>query len=183
MQKLKLVGIIALAAIVTPLIVWAVVFGNGAITLMAPVGQELVVHVDGKEVGRAQAGTHLRVNVEQGDHEVKLVAGANTTTHRIAVKNGTYDELLPLSGQCFALFDVTNFVHEKEKLAHHLMQPIVVKSRFADSRPVEMPAGAHFALADIPTGERAHAELLLDLPCAELAKADAALIKAHFQAP
>ena len=78
---------------------------------------------------------------------------------------------------------MTNFVHEKEKLAHHLMQPIVVKSRFAESKPVEMPAGAHFALADIPTGERTHAELLLDLPCAELQKDDAALIKAHFKVP
>jgi len=179
MAKLKLIAAIAFLVVLTPVVIYAVLTGNGAVNVLAPKGSGLKVQVDGKEVASLKAGEHTRLNVEQGKHVVKLEAGSSSAVHEIEVKNGAYEELLPLPGQCFVLFDVTNFVNEKEKLAHHLMAEVTVKARFPEGKRFDMPAGAHYSIAEVPLeGDRKHVEILSERPCAELALDDAALIKA-----
>jgi hypothetical protein len=184
MKKFQMIVVIAFAALVIPAVVCAVFFGNGAVTVAAPPGRPLKVSVDGKEVASLEPGEHHRLNVEQGSHELLLESAGKTETHTLDVTNGTFDQFYPLSDQCFVLFDVTNFIFEKEKLTHEILPEITVKDRFP-GKPFTTPAIAKFSLAELPTdGERRPSEVLLQLPCADLARDDAALIaRAAFAKP
>lgn len=184
MKKFQLIVVIVFAALVIPAVLCAVFFGNGAVTVAAPPDRPLKVSVDGKEAVTLKPGEHHRLNVEQGSHELTLESGGKSETHTLDVTSGTFDRFYPLPDQCFVLFDVTNFIFEKEKPTHELLPEITVKERYP-AEPFTTPAIAKFSIAELPTdGERRPSEVLSQIPCADLAKDDAALIaQAAFARP
>jgi hypothetical protein len=97
MKKLQLVVVAAFAAL------YLVFFGDGAVTVAAPRDRPLKVHVDGEEVASLAPGEHRRIGVEPGSHELRLESAGKVEAHRLDVTNGTYDRVIPLSDQCFAL--------------------------------------------------------------------------------
>lgn len=176
MQRVKLLAAVVFLVLCIPLVLFAVLWGNGAVTVKAPADRPLRVLVDGQEKANVEPGKSLRLNLEQGTHELRLEAGEKREVHTLEVTSGTFDPMIPLSDQCFALFDVTNLLFDREKLAHALLPDVQVKERFR-AAPFAMPAGAEFSLAALSTdGERKLSDLLLEVPCSALDTDDAALV-------
>ncbi|HEY8378429.1 MAG TPA: hypothetical protein VIK91_18155 [Nannocystis sp.] len=176
MEKLKLIAVVAFLVICVPLVIYAVLWGNGAVTVKAPADRPLKVFVDGQEKASLSPGESARVNIEQGTHELWLEAGGKREVHTLSIESGTFDRMIPLADQCFVLLDVTNVLFEREKLVQALLPDVAVKGRFR-AEPFSMPAGAKFSLAEFSTeGERRLSELLAEVPCDALEKDDAALI-------
>lgn len=176
MQRLKLIAAVAFLVVCVPLVLYAILWGNGAITVKAPADRPLKLFVDGQEKASLEPGKSLRLNLEQGSHELRLEAGGKSEVHTLDVASGTFDQMIPLSDQCFVLLDVTNLLYEREKLVQALLADVQVKERYR-AAPFAMPAGSEFSLAAFSTeGERKLSELLHELPCDALAQDDAALV-------
>lgn len=164
MNRIKWILVIVGGVIIAALVAAALLFGNGAITVIAPAGASVTVVADGVELGAVAAGKHGRFNVEQGKHAVTLTATRDRiASHTIDVGSGAFDQVLPLGEQCFAHLDVTRHWYDDARP----LSAVLVEGTFSGSTPFDLPTGVHFATADLPAElEEGHqAELLLEVPC------------------
>jgi hypothetical protein len=165
MNRIKWILAIVGGVVIAALVAVALLFGNGAITVVAPMGASVAVVVDGVELEAVPVGEHRRYNLEQGKHTVELVATRERgSTHTIEVGSGAYDQVLPVGEQCFAHLDVTRHWYDDAKP----LSAVLVEATFAGGTPFDLPTGVHFATKDLPAelAEGQQAELLLEVPCA-----------------
>lgn len=177
LDRIKWILAIVGGAIVAVLVAVALMFGNGAITVIAPAGAAVSVVADGAELGTVAAGEHGRFNLGQGAHTVTLTAtGDRIATHAIEVGSGAYDQVLPLGEQCFAHLDVTRHWYD----AARPLGAVLVEATFSGGAPFDLPTGVHFDPADLPAElEEGHrAELLLEVPCGAVDGARDVLVEA-----
>lgn len=162
--RIKWILVIVGGVVIAALVAVALLFGNGAITVIAPAGASVAVVADEVEFPAVPAGKHARFNLEQGKHTVTLLATHDrTTTHTIEVGSGAFDEVLPVGEQCFVHLDVTRYWYDDARP----VAAVVVEATFWGGEPFELPTGVHFATADLPAEleEGQQAELLLEVPC------------------
>jgi hypothetical protein len=175
-DRIKWILAIVVGVIIAALVAVALLFGNGAITVIAPAGASISVVADGVELGTVAAGKHGRFNLEQGKHTVTLTASPDRiATHTIDVGSGAFDQVLPLPEQCFAHLDVTRHWYDDARP----LGAVLVEETFTGSTPFDLPTGVHFATAELPAeiDEGHQAELLLEVPCVAVSGPPGALVE------
>ena len=179
MNKLKIFGGGVAGLGLAGVLGYGYMYGNGAVHVVAPASAAVTVAVDGDPFGTVSPGAHGRFNLPQGEHEVTLTPeGAQATVHAVNVDSGMYEEVLPLTGQCLVVFDVTNYWYEENHLLHKLAEEVTVELRSTDGAPFDQPAGVYYSIDEFPMTIEDHAtvELLVELECEGLAATDEALI-------
>ena len=179
MNKLKAIGGGVAGLGLAGVLGYGYMYGNGAFHVVAPPTTPVAVSVDGDAFGSVSPGEHGRFNLPQGEHEVTLTPeGGEPTVHQVNVDSGMYDDLLPLSGQCLAVFDVTNYWYEENHLLHKLADEVTVELRSTDGVPFDQPGGVYYSIEEFPLtiDEHARVELLVELECKSLDASDADLI-------
>jgi hypothetical protein len=169
MDRIKWIAAIVGGVVIATLVAVALLFGNGAVTVIAPAGASVSVVADDVELGAVPAGGHARFNLGQGKHTVALTAtSGSVATHTIDIGSGAFDQVLPVGEQCFVHLDVTRHWYEDGKP----LSGVLVEGTFSGGTPFDLPTGVHFATGDLPAelAEGHQAELLLELPCVALAE-------------
>lgn len=163
MDRIKLILALVGGVVIAVLVGVAVMFGNGAITIVAPPNAAVVVVVDDVEVGTVAAGGHGRFNVEQGAHVVTLTAGDRSAQHSLDVGSGTFDQVLPVGEQCFVHLDVTRHWYDDARP----LAAVLVEGTFAGGGAFDLPTGVQYSTGELPAEleEGQQAELLLEVPC------------------
>lgn len=167
MDRIKWILVIVGGVVIAALVAVALLFGNGAITIVAPAGASVSVEADDVEIGSVPAGKHARFNLEQGKHSVRLIATPDRqSTHAIEVGSGAFDQVLPVGEQCFAHLDVTRYWYDDAKP----LAAVLVEATWSGSAPFDLPTGVHYATAELPEKleDGQQAELLLEVPCVAL---------------
>ena len=179
LKNLKIIVGVLVGLLIAGGVGYSMIFGNGAFHVLAPEGGAVTVSLDGEDLGSLSAGTHQRYNLKQGEHVVTLTpAEGEATEHSVNVENGMYDDMLPLSGQCLAVFDVTNYWYEENRLLDKLSEEISVELKSTDGAAFDHPAGVHYSTDDLPMQiqEGHRVELMMQLPCESLTVSDEQLI-------
>jgi hypothetical protein len=176
MDRIKWILVIVGGVAVAALVAVALLFGNGAITVIAPVGASVSVVADDVEIGAVPVDEHRRFNLDQGKHTVTLTATRERmSTHTIEIGSGAFDQVLPVGEQCFAHLDVTRHWYDDARP----LSAVLVEATFSGGTPFDLPTGVHFATKDLPAeleaGQRA--ELLLEVPCVALSWERDALVE------
>jgi hypothetical protein len=167
MNRVKWILAIVGGVVIAALVAVALLFGNGAITVIAPAGAAVSVEVDDVEIGSVPAGAHARFNLEQGKRGVRVIATREReSTYTLEVGSGAFDQVLPVGEQCFAHLDVTRYWYDDTKP----LSAVLVKATFSGSAPFDLPTGVHYATKDLPAEleDGQQAELLLEVPCVAL---------------
>jgi hypothetical protein len=176
MDRIKWILAIVGGVVIAALVAVALLFGNGAITVIAPASASVSVVAGDVELGAVPAGKYGRFNLAQGKHAVTLTATRDRiATHTIEIESGAYDQVLPVGEQCFAHLDVTQHWYDDAKP----LSAVLLIATFSGGAPFDVPTGVHLATADLPAelGDGQRAELLLEVPCVVLSWGEDAVIE------
>lgn len=105
------------------------------------------------------------LEVPHGSHVVR----AGKTSVTLEVGRG-FEQVLPIDGQCFVAFDVTNLMYGLQGAKE---EPAVfdnpVAARFFDSEPFELPDRTWLSLTEMPKKMKyaERASLLTQVPCSK----------------
>lgn len=181
MWKLRL-GLIAAGVLVAGIVgAYQALLGKGELHVLQDEEQRLEVTIDGQPaVATRTQGRHLRYDVAQGTHQVKLKdTGTNAErTLSVNVSSGYTQLVLPVSEeQCFTRLDVTKTMYEG--VLNQGGKLPTISGRYEAQGVFDLASETYFSTEEMPEklkrGRRAH--LLLPTPCELLKLEDGKLLQ------
>lgn len=158
--------------------------GDGEAQVFAPRGESLTVSVDGGAARQVPEGTAVTIPLAHGKHTVTMTGKAGPRALKVNVKDGFYHAVLPYTGQCFVIVDVSDYQHS------WLATPAELPQRITDIRKIDGASGLfepgtrYTAFDQLPKHDREKHKLKLLRPveCAALAKPSEEIVRAAFAA-
>jgi len=148
---------------------WNHMMGSGKVHIVVNEGQQVKLFIDGQSLSPASSSSeHLRFDVAQGAHEVKLEdsESGKTRTYSLTVDSGFDDYVLPVNEeQCFTRFDVSKTMYEGSSGSGGT--PPTISGKYQASAPFELPSSSYFSVEELPQQlkKNSSAHLLLATPC------------------
>ncbi|WP_375770495.1 hypothetical protein NR798_06250 [Archangium gephyra] len=145
---------------------WNHMMGSGKVHIIVNEGQQVRLLIDGQSLSPASgSGEHLRFDVKQGNHEVKIedVESGKSRTMALEVDSGFDDYVLPVNEeQCFTRFDVSKTMYEGRGGGLP-----TISGKYQAAGPFEMPSSSYFSVEELPQKlkKNSSAYLLLATPC------------------
>lgn len=152
-------------------------FGEGDLVFVAPFSGSLTFDIDGHPQ-TLKAGDHRRVKAKQGKHQVKLSTDEGDVSRTVEVKNGFAELLVPGTGQCFVVLDVSRSNYKfDDKPADKLP---TLKERIGADQITDLPGALYYSDEELPQSikENASCNLLLRVDCGMLKLSDTELLTA-----